>query len=137
MTYRLIEHTADFGIIAEAGSKEKLFEEMAEAMMREMVENFEDIEEKEEIVVEIEGVDDTDLLVRWLSEVLFYFDTYGLLFKKFKVKIDDHKLRGVIKGERFVKGKHRLVLGIKSVTYYEAFVRKKNGGYEGQVIFDI
>lgn len=135
--YEFIEHTADLGLKAYGRSREELFSNAAEALFEVLV-AAETIEEALERVVEVEADALDDLMVSWLSELLFLFDTEGLLLKRFDIKtIKDHNLKATVGGETLDPARHEIKTGIKAVTYHKLYVRKRNGTWETQVILDL
>jgi len=137
MSYKVLNHTADFGLIVEAKDKIRLFEEMALALFNEIVEEIEKVKPLEEVPVSLEGEDDVDLLIGWLSELLFYFDARKMLFSKFEVLLEGHTLVGKAYGEKYNPKRHKLRLGVKSATYHGAKIEKVNDIWRAQVIFDV
>jgi SHS2 domain-containing protein len=137
MPYKVLDHTADFGLVVTAPQKDSLFEEVALALFTEIVENLNDVSTVEEISFTLTGEDDVDLMINWLSELLFYFDARKMLFSKFKVNIEKNTLEGHAYGEKFNPEKHRLRLGVKSATYHGAKIERVEDGWRAQVIFDV
>jgi len=73
LSYQIIDHTADLGIIVEGTDEKNLFIRAAQAMTDLMVED--DISKKTVIKdVSLQGEDFPDLMVRWLGEILYLFE---------------------------------------------------------------
>lgn len=135
--YELIDHTGDVGILVRASSIAELFVNCALAMM-DIITNREEVKDSLTRPIEVNGLDDEDLLVRWLSEINFCLTTYGELYKDFNIEvIENNHIKGTAKGELYDKSRHELNTEIKAVTYHGLYVKKNNGGYEARVIFDI
>jgi len=135
--YEFIEHTADLGFKAYGTGLEELFAHAAEAFFETLVE-LESIKEREERSIEVEADALDDLMVSWLGELLYLYDTEGLLFKGFQVKqIEDNRLAANVRGEILDLARHEIKTEIKAVTYHKLYVKKVGGGWETQVIFDI
>jgi SHS2 domain-containing protein len=135
--YEFIEHTADLGFKVYGASPEKLFTHAAEAFFEALV-ALESVKERIErsIKVEADGLD--NLMVRWLSELLYLYDTEMLVFKSFQVKrIEDNHLEANARGEVLDPARHEIKTGIKAVTYHKLYVKERRGGWEAQVILDI
>ncbi|MFH1232208.1 MAG: archease, partial [Planctomycetota bacterium] len=80
-----------------------------------------------------DGLD--NLLVEWLSELLFLFNTKNVVFEKFKInKIDQKHLAAQASG-RSLKN-YKITTEIKAVTYHMLEVKKKGKFWQGQIIFD-
>jgi len=75
------------------------------------------------------------LLVDWLSELLYICDTQDLLFSEFEVSITGTELIGKARGEVMDPSRHGLKTEIKAVTYHMLEVNKSENYV--QVLFDI
>jgi len=85
VTYQIIDHTADLGIIVKGPDVKSLFILAARAMTDLMVKG--DISEKTVIRdVLVEGEDFPDLMVRWLGEILYLFEGENLIVNSIGVK---------------------------------------------------
>ena len=147
-SFAILEHTADIGFKAWAASAEQLFENSAEAMMAIAAEDCR-IETREERSVEISGDDYESLLVNWLSEVLYLFDSEEFAVQQFHVESiegpqadaamqdDLMRLRARLVGERRDPQRHPWSLIVKAVTYHEIEVAKRDGRWEARVFLDI
>jgi SHS2 domain-containing protein len=78
------------------------------------------------------------LLVDWLSELLFLHETEQVVFGRFDVTLDVEKksLSAVVFGEPFDGKKHSIGMQIKAVTYHMLKV-KLESPFTVQVLFDI
>jgi SHS2 domain-containing protein len=122
---------------AYGASRERLFAHAAEAFFEAIV-ALESVEERLErsIQVEADGLD--NLMVSWLSELLYLYDTDRLVFKSFQIKwIEDNQLEANVRGEVLDPARHEIKTGIKAVTYHQLYVKQRAGGWEARVIFDI
>ncbi len=138
MPYETLDHTADYGFIVHSDSLEGLFIESAEALFREMVENFDDIAVKDCVEIELEEENLEDLFISWLNELLFHFEAHRKLFRRFEVKIEDnYKLQGKACGEEMDTNRHEMVIGIKSATYHELKIWKNEKGWHAKFICDV
>ena len=135
--YEFIEHTADLGFKAYGATLEELFTNAAKAFFEAMV-TLEDVSEGTERFIAVEADAPDNLLVSWLGELLYLFDTERLLFKRFQVKrIENNSLEANAWGEVFDPARHQIKTGIKAVTYHQLYVEKKDGSWEARVILDI
>ena len=135
--YEFIEHTADLGFKVYGASLEELFAHAAEAFFEAMV-ALEGVAEGTERSIEVEADALDDLMVSWLSELLYLFDAERLIFKSFQVKrIENNRLEATIRGEVLDPARHEIKSGVKAVTYHQLYVKEKDGGWEAQVILDI
>lgn len=135
--FEIIEHTADVGIRAYGNTLSECFENAARGMFAIITDNSE-IDSVGEYRIEVSSDNLENLLVDWLSELLFLNSAHGLVFGDFKVEIDERKvsLDGRAFGEKYDRNKHGYGTEIKAVTYHMLKV-KREPPYEVQVLFDI
>jgi len=133
--FRLIEHTADTGLIAYGKDLPEAFANAAYGMFS-IIADLRLVRETESRVIEVSGNDTESLLFEWLNRLLYFFDVEMLLLKRFDiVKFDGKTLQAKCWGEKFDASRHTIKIGVKSATYYLLQVdREKN---RVQIIFDI
>ncbi len=135
-TYEVINHTADTGIKAYGDTLPKLFENAARGMRDIMVDPG-TVRPVRQLNVEVEGKDVEELLVEWLSDLIYLFETQGLVPSSFKVlELDKQHLLAEVHGEHYDEKVHELRTGIKAVTYHMLSV-KKDDGWSATVVFDV
>lgn len=135
--YEYIEHTGDLGFKAYGTTREALFSHAAEAFFEALV-RLETVQEKEERLIEVEADALDELMVGWLSELLFLFDTETLLLRRFEIThMKDRSLKATVSGELMDPTRHEIKTGIKAVTYHRLYVKQRAGIWEAQVILDI
>jgi len=137
LTYQIIDHTSDLGIIVKGPDVRNLFILAAQAMTDLMVEG--DISDKTSIRdVSLQGEDFPDLMVRWLGEILYLFDGENLIVNSIKIKsISPTKLKSTLTLTSFETEHHQVIREIKAVTYHQISVDKTKDGWQAKVIFDI
>lgn len=136
-TYELIDHTADVAIKAYGKSISEAFQNAAKGMFDIITDNSE-VESTGQYDIELEAPDLEQLLVDWLSELLFLHSAKNQVFGFFKVDLDEknNKLSAKVFGEKFDLSKHKIGAEIKAVTYHMLEVKKKKP-FHVQVLFDI
>jgi len=136
-TYELIDHTADVGLKAYGKTLSEAFENAAKGMF-DIITDISEIESIGQYDIELEASDLEQLLVDWLSDLLYLNTARNLVFGFFKVDLDEksNKLNAIIFGERFDLSKHKIGSEIKAVTYHILEVKNKKP-YHVQVLFDI
>jgi len=132
--YEQIAHTADVGIAAYGKSMDDLFANAAAGMFS-LITDLRGVRAVGEYRVKLKADTPEDLMVAWLSELLFMHETQRLLFKRFDVKVKRSALDAKIEGEVMDRGRHRLHMVVKAVTYHMIEVNPKKG--IARVIFDI
>ncbi|MFH1829602.1 MAG: archease [Pseudomonadota bacterium] len=137
--YEIIDHTADIGIRVKGSSLEELFVHAAEAFFDLIVESKRSFIPSIDVPISIKAPSVDQLMVRWLSELLFVFETRRLVLSKFYIdEIDETHLDGLAKGLKFDSTRHDQKLDIKAVTYHKLLVEKtKDGKWKAEIIFDI
>lgn len=137
LPYEAFEHTADIGLHAYAQTLPELFSNAAAGMESLMVAP-EQIERRVSREISAEGHDLVSLLVAWLNELIFLFDTDYLLFNRFEISdFTGTRLRATVWGEPYDASRHELSSAIKAVTWHEASVESESEGYKARIIFDI
>jgi SHS2 domain-containing protein len=136
MPYEILDHTADFGVRIYGKSLEELFKSGFEAIMNAMVEIKEKGEQKELLYTDkAETLE--DLLVDFLSEVIFRTIVEGKIFTDCELKIEDTSINAKLFYEDYDPERHRLKKEIKSVTYHSLEIRKTPEGFETNLICDV
>lgn len=133
--YDLIEHTADVGLKAYGNNISEAFENAARGMFDIITDNSK-IAAIGQYDIQLEAPDKEQLLIDWLSELLFLNSAKNLVFGSFKVKINDNQLKAEVSGEEYDKSKHNMGVEIKAVTYHMLEVNNEKPYYV-QVLFDI
>jgi len=135
--FRVLEHTADIGFEAFGKTREEVFANAARALENLIVE-VESIAPIEETKIQVEASDAKNLLVNWLSEILYHFDAEGQLFHDFDVKImGERSLTATARGEPFDRAKHQVNLQVKAITYHQLLLEERPTGWRARVYVDI
>ena len=135
--YEVFEHTADIGLHAYGETLPALFINAAQGMESLLVppEQVRAVTSRE---ISVKGHDSISLLIAWLNELIFLFDTEYLLFRDFEIAtLTDTALTGIARGEPFDHQRHELSSAIKAATWHEAAVTQDNAGYQARIIFDL
>ncbi len=135
--FEILEHTADVGIVVHGASLKELFANAAIGMSTLMA-DLKGVRRVEERRIDVKARDREGLMVRWLTELLYYLDAEELLFSRFVVdEVSETRLRARAFGERIDPDRHRLHFGVKAVTRHMLEVSSADGGFRAQVLFDI
>jgi len=135
--YEVFDHTADVGIHAFGHTLPELFIHAAQGM-ESLVVAPEQVRESVSREIAVEGHDVVSLLIAWLNELIFLFDTEYLLFRTFEINaFTETSLSGRASGEPYDAQRHDLSSAIKAVTWHEAAVELTGDGYKARIIFDI
>jgi SHS2 domain-containing protein len=134
--WTFLEHTADIRMEIRGADLAELFQNAALGLMDTLFPGC-PIEPEKDILLEIEELTIEELLVTWLREILYKYQTEGLALADLKVlEITENRVTG------------NLVWGspsenclpeaeIKGVTYHGLKVQEHESGYVAQIVFDI
>ncbi len=135
--YELLDHTADIGIIAFGKSLPEAFGNAAYAMF-DILTNAEEIREDQSFDIQVSANDIGDLLVTWLDELLFRYETERIILKRFEIsELTEKSLKATVFGEKVDLKRHVIKVEIKNITYHQLKVEKTSKGWRLQVIFDL
>lgn len=135
--YELLSHTGDIGIIAYGRDLPELFAHAAWAMF-DLMGDATMIRPQQFCQVHVSATDMEDLLVRWLSELLYLYETQRFLCCTFTFScLDPQTLTATVGGEPLDAVQHRVDTEIKAVTYHQIRVEQYTGGWRAQIIFDL
>lgn len=144
MAFETFEHTADLGLRITAATLPELYAEAGMALFSVLVEELGSVRAIEKVDFHVDIAKDfseeewrENLLVDWLGELLFSFETEHRLFSKFKVRIGEKGLDAEAWGEKVDPARHELDIDIKAITYHQLFVREIGGHFEAEVIVDL
>ncbi|MBR9678663.1 MAG: archease [Nanoarchaeota archaeon] len=134
--YEQFEHKADVGVRGLGRTVEKSFEECARAMYAVMT-DLSSVKPVKIFNVECGAENVEELLVEWLNSLITLTDTHNYFFSEFKVKIENNKLNGSVKGEKINPKKHELLTEVKAATYSQLKVFKKGKNWIAQTVVDV
>ena len=133
MSWRFLDHTADVGAEIEAPGPRRLFAE-ALAAFTDTVTVLDRVEPREarrlRVAVPAGRAALEDLMVEWLGELLYLFETEGLLFREAEVDLPgfdrqspdgatgEAVLTATARGERYEPDRHPIRVLVKGVTYW-------------------
>jgi SHS2 domain-containing protein len=132
MPYELIDHTADMGMRVSSPTLEGLFEEAAYALAD--ILGGKDALGNDEVVVESQGIDRVDLLVRWLQEILYLIEAKGFRLRGATIQnLSETQAVGVIQG---AYTNSPLTTEIKAVTYHNLDIAYIDNVFVATIILD-
>jgi SHS2 domain-containing protein len=133
--FKLIEHTADVGLIAYGNTLAEAFGNAAYGMFT-IIAELGTVKETESRQLEVSDNDLEGLLFEWLNRLIYFFDVEMLLFKRFNISdLAENRLKAICYGEKYDPSRHHLKIGVKSATYH--MLKVDRGKNEVRVIFDI
>jgi SHS2 domain-containing protein len=134
--FEILEHAADVGIIAHGTTLDETFANAARALFS-IITDLDNVAEVLHHDMELEAPDRESLLVAWLDELIYTFDTENVLFKRFDInKLSNTRIKARSYGEKIDKSRHEIKTGVKAATYHMLKIDNQNG-WQAQVLFDI
>lgn len=128
--------SADIGITSYGKTLAHAFENAAVGMFSQITDTKKiHISEKIDIEVSAKGID--FLLISFLNELLYIFETKKIIFKKFKITyISDNLLKCTCYGCK-IKPDTEIYKEIKSTTHHNLKIEKESTGWKITVLFDV
>ncbi len=118
-------------------SQAELFAHSAFALFDVMT-DVEKIEIKEQLPLEVEGMDRDDLLVNWMRELLYLYQGSGYMLKEFRIQdVKDTVVKAEVCGEKIDPDRHEIRKEISAVAYNQGRMQKTGNQWTAQLIFEI
>jgi len=119
---------------------EEAFESAGMALVDVMIE-IDEVDEKIEEIIKVDGWDLKNLLYNWLEELLIKVTSEGKVYSSFDVKIDEkegsYKLEAKVKGEELNISKHKAKTEVKAVTYHQMDIKHDLEGFTLRFLLDL
>ena len=140
-----LDISGDAGLRIWGENLEELLANAAEGL-GELITDLSRIEETDIREVVLSNGRNEDLLVKWLNELIFLFDTYGFIGKRFDVSLsplltkgvqEGVTLKAIVSGGIYIPEVNESRLLVKAATYHGLSLKKYNSHWEAVVIFDI
>ena len=134
--YQLLDHTADIGMAVYGTNLKELYSNSAFAMF-DLITDTSRVKPKNSMVIEVEGNNPDELMVNWLSELLYILESRSLLLIEFDIlEIDQNRLKAEVRGEPYDPARHEYFTEIKAATYHQLKIEKIDDRWKAQIIFD-
>lgn len=135
--YTIIEHTADIGIRVKAKSLESLFKYSAAAVFELSCRKIKKAYGKPKIFfISLRAANSEELFVCWLNELLSLSQARAVVFSSFRInELDAFHVKA--EAGAYPASDYKTEKEIKAATYHKLKIRKKQGGWEAEVIFDV
>jgi len=130
-------HQADMGVRGVGPTLAAAFEQAALAMTA-VVTDPASVAPAMAVDIDCEAPDDELLLVDWLNALILEMAARHMLFSRFEVSLDGHRLHATAWGEAVDVEKHQPAVEIKGATYTELKVDKgETGAWLAQCVVDV
>ncbi len=136
--YEYFDHTADIGVRIFGATLEELFRNGAVALY-DTLGKFAVKRGSVERVIEVSSDGTEELMVEWLSELLFHFDAHRELYRRFDFdRLDPGRLRAHVHGAAIDLSHSKPNCELKAVTHHQAKVEQlTDGRWQATIIFDV
>lgn len=129
-------HDADIGVRGFGPTKAEAFEQAALAMTAVIVDPAA-VVPREAVAIACEAPDDELLLADWLNSLIYEMATRHMLFSRFAVRLEGHRLSARAYGEAASTARHHPAVEIKGATYTALSVAPAEGGWMAQTVVDV
>ena len=135
--FRILDHTADVGLEAHGPDLPSLFNNAARGMFHIIV-SLKTIKPGKKLQIKLSADNLENLMVNWLSELLYLSATKAMLFSRFDIaELDSQHISAIAFGEPIDHTRHELYTEIKAVTYHDLKVEKIGPLWRARVLFDV
>jgi len=135
--YRITKHQNELAVRITGNSQEELFVNSGLALFDVMADAGK-IDVKERLPLEVEGVDRDELIVNWLRELLYLYQSGGYLLKEFKItEVKDNLVKAEVRGEKIDPDRHEIKQEIATVAEHKSRMQKTGNQWVAQVIFEL
>ena len=140
--FKIFDHTADIGVNTFGPTVTDVFEQAARGMFDIIFHSsMPKIQSKGEFEIKLQATDLEQLLVDWLSELLYIYSTQQIAICEYKIEIDmdSSSLDAHVYGETVAEDILLRSTEVKAVTYHMLSVTEtsEHDGWEATVLFDI
>ncbi len=128
MSYKLLDHATDAIIEVTASDLPEAFLTAANSVVETTLDR-NTVEEKEEMVIKVQGKDLRYLLFNWLEAVIYQLITDGFAIKRIKLdlhKNEEYEISATSYGEPIDLKKHNFKVEIKAPTFHEMEILEGN-----------
>ena len=140
MGYHFFDHTGDVGVTLSGRTVDQLFAAAVEAFT-DSITPLTGVEPKRPEEVDLAAPELDLLLVDFLSELLYRFDTRAWLSRAAEVVVREADggwtLEGTLHGEKLDTARHGIKVLIKAVTYHGLDVHQEGDEWRANIVFDI
>lgn len=129
-------HGADMGIRGIGNTRAEAFVQAALALTA-VITDPATVHPHEPVTIDCSAPDDEMLLVDWLNALIYEMATRKLLFSRFELALEDHRLKARAWGEPVVGARHQPAVEVKGATYTALRVAHQEGIWTAQCVVDV
>ena len=135
--YEFFDHTADLGLRIVSPDLDGLFRDAALGFFSVVVEPSCLGGGTRELEIRLSADRLDHLLIDWLNELLFLFDTRRLLLDSIRVSVRGTQLTATACSRPTDQERDRMLHEVKAITYHGLRVERTSDGWLAEVILDI
>ena len=132
----LFPHGADVGVRGVGPTLASAFEQAALALTSAVTDPA-GIAARDAVAVSCAATDDAFLLLDWLNAVIYEMAVRRMVFGRFAVSINGHRLHGEAWGEPIDRARHMPAVEPKGATLTALNVERRDGAWVAQCIVDV
>ena len=142
MPYRFIDHTGDTAVEVTASDESEFFQDAARALAAIIIDvDHAPPDGKAEQRLDLDAEDGEALLVDFLNELIFLFDSrrflpWTLAVEELAVEAPA-RLRATVRGDTFDPDRHVFLTEVKAATFHDVEIRQTKDGWETTIVFDL
>ncbi len=137
MNWETFPHEADVGVRGTGATKAEAFAGAATALTAVVCDPAK-VGAGKSVRIECEAPDDEILLLDWLNALIYEMATRHLLFSRFAIRIEGHRLSATARGEPVDVARHQPAAEIKAASPCELSVRHEpEGRWLAQCVVDV
>ena len=135
--YRITKRSSELVGRVSGANQGELLANSAFALF-DLITDLDQVQVRENLSLEVEGIDADDLLVNWIRELLYLFQGSSYLLKEFEIReAKDFFVCAEVRGEKFDPDRHEIQQDIRSVVYHQCRMTKTGSQWTAQLIFEI
>ncbi len=135
--FHSFDHGGDLGLEIYGDDLKELFEQAGKAFTG-IVTDLSTVCVSAATELQVHAPDLEQMLVEWLTELIYRFEAHGELFREYCIRsLDNHRLLGTARGEVYDPERHPLRTTVKGATYHQLELRRYKQGWRARVIFDL
>jgi SHS2 domain-containing protein len=138
--YAFFDHTGDVGVTVAARSVAQVFADAA-AALTETITDHHLVAATRSVAIEITAPAVDLLLVDWLNDLIYRFETDNLLVARADLSVIDQgarwTLRGTASGETLDPARHPIRTLVKAATYHALEVTRVGEEWRATIVLDV
>lgn len=137
MNWETFPHEADIGVRGSGATLSEAFAGAATAMTAAICDPRR-VAASEAVSIACAAPDDELLLADWLNALVYEMATRRMLFSRFEVNVENHRLRATAWGEPVDIARHQPAAEVKGASFCQLTVRRQpDGQWIAQCIVDV